>query len=285
MALTKTAPQTPATDAAAAVKPVGTFESMDETTAGATAANDIPAETATSPAPAAQPAEPTSIATKPAGAVVVARDTTAFQKEVAEMKGAADFAHGNFAVFKGQNGEIKQTGGATFGRWVKVSMVAWDDHHEISPGSDSEASKLAVGYSKDGKTVDSIIGRDKFGRFIGQPVADYVKFLQEDGDYPNAKVGRFIDVGCVVHESESTDAFNGEIVQISLSQSSIPSFSSYQEQLVMKAKALTRKIPGIKVPENPFDFYFVREAAEKNGKSWTKLKVLTSLPKELAPKS
>jgi hypothetical protein len=192
MALTKPVPQTAPAPAAEAVKSVGTFEAMDETTVAQPAANDAD--------PAAAPAAP---AAAPVPAVQVTgtlatsnrAQASAFAKEVEEMKGAADFRYGNFKVFKGNNGEIMETGGAKLGRWVKVSMIAWDEHYEISPGSKSEKSKEAVGYSKNGLTIDSIIGSD-YARFIGTPVDDYVKYLQNDGDYPEAKKGRFIDIAC-----------------------------------------------------------------------------------------
>lgn len=205
-----------------------------------------------------------------------------FKAKVEAMRGAADFAHGNYTVFKGNNGEIMQTGtgGAKLGRWTKVSMIAWDNHYEVSPGSDDKASRDAVGYSKDGVVIDSIIG-EEFRNWVGRKCVDYVKFLQADTGYPKAKLGEFIDVACVVHEAESNEDFNGEIIQITLSQSSIGSFGKYQERLVQKARAVEMGVPGVKLPTDPFTFYFLREAAEKNGKNWTKLAVVDKLPAKI----
>jgi len=287
MALTKTQPQTPASDAAAAVTSVGSFEAMDETTTGTPAANDPPFEpttppaaTAAAPAPAQAPV--TAIAVKPAGTVAVKADTGAFAREVAEMKGAANFEYGNFDVFKGNNGEIMVTNGLKLGRWVKVSMVAWDEHTEISPGSKSDKSKGAVGYSKDGLTIDHIIDSKEYGDWVGRKVDDYVNFLRSS-DYPEAKKSKFVDVAAVVHDTDSAagKAKVGEVIQVTLTQTSIPSFAKYQEQLNMKAKAFARGIPGIKLPENPFDFYFLREVTTKGDNTWTKLKVVTTLPTDL----
>lgn len=284
MALTKSnaAPAANTPPAPAPMAPttsVGSFETMDETTSSQPASNDAISGDA---APAAAPAS-TAVAVKPAGAVVTSNkaEATAFQKEVEAMKGAADFRYGNFKVFKGNNGDIMETGGgsAKLGRWVKVSMLAWDDHTEISPGSKSDKSKEAVAYSKDGITVDSIIG-SQFSEFVGKSVDDYVQYLKTDGDYPDAKKSRFIDIACIVHEADSEDTFNGEVIQVTLSQSSIPSFASYQETLVMKAKAAARGIPGVKIPEDPFTFYFLREVTTKGDNTWTKLKVLQELPKK-----
>ena len=286
MALTKTQPQTPATDAAAAVKSVGSFESMDETTAGATAANDPPFEPTTpTPAaatPAAAPAPVTAIAVKPVAAVAVQVDTGAFSREVEAMKDGANFDYGNFDVFKGNNGDIMVTGGAKLGRWVKGSMVAWREKFEISPGSQSDKSKGAVAYSADGKTIDSVIDTKVYGMWIGKNVDDYVNYLKSDGDYPNAKKSKYVDVAFAVHDCDSTAGKDriGTVIQVTLAPSSIPSFAKYQEQLNMKAKAVARKIPGFTVPENPFDFFFVREVVTKDGNTWTKLRVETKLPAE-----
>lgn len=272
MALTKPVPQaTPATDAAEAVKPVGTFESMDETTSAKPAANEPE-----------QP-EATAVAAPTATQVVTMNkaEASAFQKEVEAMKGNADFSYGNYEVFKGINGELKGVGDSkiSLGRWAKVSMIAWDDRIQVSPGSDTPKAKDAVAYSKDGKTVDSVIGFEAHGAWIGKPVVDYIEYLKDQHDFVGAKSSRFVDVACVVGDCESDDGKEliGEIICVSLSSSSIPSFSSYQEKLNMKAKAVARGIPGVVVPADPFTFYFIREAASKDGKDWTKLKVSDKL--------
>lgn len=271
MALTKPTLQTPATDAAAAVTPVGTFESMDETTTAAPAAND------TVSAPVHVPV------VQATGAVMNRAEASAFQKEVEAMKGAADFQYGNYDTFKAIQGVIQGTGDnkAKLGRWVKVSMVAWDDRIQISPGSEAGSAKDCVAYSKDGIKIDSVIGFEKYGSWVGKPVASYLEFLK-NSDWANASSSRYIDVACVVHDGESKAAkeLAGEVICVSLSKSSIPSFSSYQEKLNMKAKALARGIPGVVVPADPFTFFFQAEAAEKGDNKWTKLKVSDKLKVE-----
>jgi len=264
MALTKSVPTSTETTI-----PSGSFEGMD----GDTAVIDAP------PAPA--PANGSG-QLAPASTDVTVKDravASAFAKEVESMRGALDFTHGNYSVFKGINGALAQTGGLNLGRWAKVTMIAWDEHYEISPSSDAAAAKEAVGYSKEGKTLDSVIGK-AYANWVGKPVDEYVTSLQLDG-FAGAKCGRFIDVACVVHETDSEDSLNGEIIQVTLSQTSIPSFSAYQERLIGKALAITRGVKFVTLPADPFTFYFVRQAAEKNGKSWTKLQVLDKLPAKL----
>lgn len=288
MALTKpvaqsttgTQPDPTTTPATAAVKPVAKFESMDETTANAAAAN----EATTTP-----PHEPAAAVAIPVSAAVVLStraEASAFQKEVEAMKAGADFAYGNFAVFKGINGVIKGTGDnkTSLGRWAKVSMIAWDDRVQISPGSDAESAKECVAYSKDGIKIDSVIGFEKYGRFIGAKVDDYLAYLK-DSDWLKASASRYIDVACIVHDGESKAAKEmvGEVICISLSKSSIPSFQAYQSNLNMKAKAVARGgalATLVKLPEDPFTFFFQTEAASKDGKDWTKLKVSDRLKLE-----
>lgn len=275
---------TPATDAVAAVKPVApSFESMDETTASAPAANE---PTAAEPAaPAAAVDVPVSVVTAivpvAAAALAVRAEASAFQKEVEAMKGAADFAYGNYDVFKGIQGQIQGTGDnkVKLGLWVKVSMIAWDDRVQISPGSEAPAAKDAVAYSKDGVTIDSVIGKEsKYAAFVGKKVTDYLDFLRAN-DWVKASSSRYIDVACVVHDGDKAAAkeLAGEVICISLSKSSIPSFASYQEKLNIKAKAVARGIPGVVVPADPFNFYFIAEPAERGDTQWTKLKVSDKL--------
>ena len=289
MALTKTPPaiETPATDAVQAVKPVGSFESMDEMTTNKVAANEaLPVNdtAAAAPPPWEQPGGPASLpVVKQGGALATRGQASAFQQEVEAMKGGADFSYGNYAVFKGIQGSIQGTGDnkTKLGQWVKVSMIAWDDRIQISPGSDDGDAKECVAYSKDGITIDSVIGFEKYGAWVGKKVSDYLSFLH-DNDWSKASASRFIDVACVVHDGEKSAAkeIAGEIICVSLSKSSIPSFSQYQEKLNMKAKAVARGIPGVVVPADPFTFFFIAEAAEKGDLKWTKLKVSDKLKLE-----
>lgn len=277
----------PAAAEQTATPPAGgpAFEEMDEGTTTHVADTSKPAanEPATAAAPAAPaaaaPATGGALAAKAPGAVALKDDSARkFAEEVQAMKGAADFSWGNYKVFKGNNGDIISGDDKTkLGRWVKVSMLAWDDHYEVSPNSKSDKSKDALAFSKDGKVVDRTVG-EQYAEWAGKPIAEYVKFLKEECDYVNANDRRFIDVACIVHECDANEDFAGEVIQITLSQSSIPSFSQYQEKLVQKARALARGIPGVKIPEDPFTFYFLREVVSDKDNTWTKLKVVDRLP-------
>lgn len=223
-------------------------------------------------------------ATTAVGAVNdAAAKAKAFQKEVDAMKGASDFSYGNYRVFKGNNGTIAETGGeeADLGRWAQVRMISWDDHFEISPGEQSASTKDFVAYSKDGKIIDSVIGED-LKSWIGKSVPDYVNYLQEEEEFKNAKARRFVDVGGALLACENgDDAPLGTVVQITLSESSIPAFSRYQQELNDKARCVSMGIPGFALPEDPYTLFFIRELASKGNNKWTKLRISGALPAKL----
>ena len=218
-------------------------------------------------------------------AVAVAEAATKakeFQREINAMEGASDFSYGNFRVFKGNNGEISESGGdqATLGRWAKVRLLSWDSHHEVSPGEQSDSSKSFVAYSKDGKTIDSVIGEEQKA-WIGRAVTDYLEYLRTKEEFTNAGSRRFVDMACALMAAEDEDAPIGEVIQVTLSQSSIPAFSKYQEQLTNKARCVAMGLPGFTLPSDPFTFFLVREVAKKNENKWTKLKIESTLPAKL----
>ena len=220
-----------------------------------------------------------STAVAVADAAVKAKE---FQREINAMKGASDFSYGNFRVFKGNNGEIAESGGdqATLGRWAKVRLLSWDSHHEVSPGEPSEPSKAFVAYSLDGKTIDSVIGEEQKA-WVGRAVTDYVDHLRNHEEFAKAECRRFVDMACALMAAEDEDAPIGEVIQVTLSQSSIPAFSKYQEQLSNKARCVAMGLPGFTLPSDPFGFFLVREVAKKGTQTWTKIRIESTLPAKL----
>ena len=263
---------------AAAFEDVTDFGEVEVESAAAPAAAPAPAS-----APEAAPAASTAVAPAASTAVTVntSEEAKRFQREFDEMRGAASFDYGTFPIYKAINGSIRETGQgktASFGRWVKVRMLAWDDSYQIGPGVDGSKAKDFVGFSKDGKTVDSVIGED-LRHFVGKPVTEYLDFLRNEG-YDKAESKRYVHTACAVLDSEDGTHEPGQIVQVTLSQSSLPSFSAYQEKLKTAARAVAMGIPGFSLPADPFTFFYICEAAAKGSNNWTKLKVESSLPKK-----
>lgn len=205
-----------------------------------------------------------------------------FQREVAAMKGASDFAYGNYPVFKGNNGSIAESGGeeSDLGRWAQVRLLSWDEHFECSPGETGASTKDFVAYSKDGKTIDSVIGEEQ-KRWVGASVNDYMNYLKNEEEFSNAKCRRFIDTACALMATDSGDGPIGTVIQVTLSESSIPAFSKYQQSLSDTARCVSMGLPGFKLPDDPFTFFFLREVAAKGNNRWTKLKIVSSLPAKL----
>ena len=73
----------------------------------------------------------------------------------------------------------------------------------------------------------------------------------------------------------------GTVVQITLSESSIPSFSRYQSELNDTARCVAMGIPGFKLAENPFRFFIIREVTSAKGNTWTKLNIKGALPAKI----
>ena len=261
---------------------------MNTTTTVAANEVETAAIEAAAPAPTPAPAVSTAVAVAPRQSNTVAvlgniaEQAKAFQRELDEMKGAADFSFGNYTVFKGNNGEIAQTGdgGMSFGRWVKVRLLSWDDHFETTPGSQDKGSKDFVAYSKDGQVVNHIIG-EEMKKWVGKPVAEYVEYLRKEEGFDKAATKRYVDLSVAVLGTDSGEMPESGIVQLVLSQSSISSFTKYQQSLKDKARCVAMGLPGFAMPEDPFTMYVIREVVSANGNKWTKLVFNTNLPAKL----
>lgn len=257
---------------------------------GATQTAEAPAAAASTPAAVSQPAAAAeaTVAIASAGATSLAvvgnaaERTKIFKKELDSMRGASDFRYGNYAVYKGINGEVmsNDTANASMGRWVKVRLLSWDDHYEVSPGESGDSTKDYVAYSKDGKTVDSVLGSE-LQEWVGKSVDEYTTFLRDEEDFKLTKCRRFIDTACAVLGADKGSAPIGKVVQITLSETSIPSFASYQQQLQDNARCVEMGLAGFTLPDDPFSFFFLRESAQKGKNNWTKLRVLATLPAEI----
>lgn len=253
-----------------------TVNAAAETPAPAVSAAAAPVSTPTqAPAPA-QAALP-AVITQGAVAVAPANAGASFKAEVEAMKGAIDFAYGNYPMFKASSGKLKcKEPVASLGAWTRGNMIGWNDRVQVSPGEGK--SKDLVAYSDDCATISKVIGEAGSG-WIGRAVADYVQHLRVDQNCNLAKASVYVDVAFAVTECESNSIdFVGEVVQITLSPSSIPSFKSYQEKLKATAMCVAKGLPGFKLPEDPFHFYFLVEDASKGDNEWAKLKVLAKLP-------
>lgn len=253
-------------------KPTPSFE---DTAVADTAVAEAPKAEA---APAAAKVEATTAIAKAATTSVAVNSSSEeakrFQAEFDAMQGAADFAYGNYRIFKGIDGEIRCTEqGSTLslGRNVTVRLLAWAFHWQIAPGSDATKAKEFVAFSDDGETVSSVIGED-LRHFVGKPVNTYLDYLRSEG-YDKAESKRYLDTAVAVLGSESGKHEPGDVVQITFSPSSISSFSQYQEKLKTRARGVQLGLPGFTMPADPFTFKVAAESASKGSNRWTKLAI------------
>lgn len=249
------------------------------------AANDTVVEKVA--APAAAPAPATAVAVRSTSTDLATKNEAAerakaFARQIAETQGG-DFSFGTYRVFKGNNGEVCEMNGekASCGRWAKVHMLNWDFHYEVSPGTDDKSSKAFVAYSRDGITIDSVIGEEQRADWEGKPVKEYVDYLRNEEDFAKADVRQFVDMACALLGTDSGDGPVGTVIQVTLSSSSIPNFKRYVKTLEESARCVAMGLPGFTMPENPMEFYLVREAASKDNLKWTKLSFHSNLPAKI----
>lgn len=256
--------------------------------AAVVAANDTVVEKAEPvAAPAAAPAPAAAVAVRTTGTSLAARNEAAeiakaFEKQILEMRGG-DFSYGTYRVFKGNNGELAEMSGdkASLGRWAKVHLLNWDEHFQVSPGSDDKSAKDFVAYSKDGVKIDSVIGEELKDQWTGKPVQAYLEYLKNEEDFAKADCRQFIDMACALLGTDSGDGPIGTVIQVTLSSSSIPSFKKYTQSLKDTARCVSMGLPGFVMPENPMEFFLIREAASKGNNRWTKLNFASSLPAKI----
>lgn len=205
-----------------------------------------------------------------------------FQREFEDMKDASSFDYGTYRTFKGNNGSIVESGdgGEDLGRWAKIRIISWGRHYEVSPGESGASTKDFVAFSKDGKTLDNVIG-EELKSWVGKPVADYVEYLRTEEEFASTKTREFIDMGCALLATDSGDGPVGKVIQITLSETSIPSFSRYQQELKDTARCVSMGLPGFVMPEDPFSLFVVREVASRGTNRWTKLSLTATLPAKI----
>lgn len=260
-----------------------------ETTVGAAdvlAANDTVVET--SEPVAAPAAAAAAVAVRPAASTSLAArneaadQAKAFAKQLADLQGG-DFSFGSYRVFKGSNGELAEMSGekVSCGRWMKVVLLNWNTHFEISPSTDDKSAKEFVAYSLDGITIDYCIGEEQRAQWAGKPVKDYVEYLRNEEDFAKADVRPFIDMACALLGTDSGDGPVGTVIQVTLSSSSMQNFKRYFTSLQSTARCVAMGLAGFSLPENPFEFYLVREVASKGSNRWTKIQLMSSLPSKL----
>ena len=182
---------------------------------------------------------------------------------------------GTFTTFKASNGVIAETGEGklSLGRWVDGRMMAYGAFTQVSPGDSGAKTKGFVAWSKDGKTVDTVLGDGTERSFVGKSVQDYLHYLRETEGLTGADAKEYLNVAFLVMGCESGEVDEGEIVNIVLAPSSITAFRAYESQLQLGARAAAM---GLKTKADlsgdPFRFRFsCVQASNTKNQRWSKL--------------
>lgn len=226
-------------------------------------------------AAAVQATTAVAVAASTSVTAIAADQAKAFQQELAAMKDSTDFSLGTFTTFKASNGVIAETGEGklSFGRWVDGRMMAYGAFTQVSPGDTGAKTKGFVAWSKDGKTVDTVLGDGTERSFVGKSVQDYLHYLRETEGLTGADAKEYLNVAFLVTGCESGEVDEGEIVNIVLAPSSITAFRAYESQLQLGARAAAM---GLKTKADlsgdPFRFRFsCVQASNAKNQRWSKL--------------
>lgn len=258
------------------------FEDVNDTVATAEAERGAPweeqAATVAAERPQAQAREATTAASSTSAVAVAAKKAQDFKRELEEMRDAISFDYGTLANYKATNGAIRETGNGTrsFGEWVQGRLMAYGAFWQVSPGGSDTKLKGFVAFSKDGKTVDHVIGDGAERSFVGKPVVDYLDYLRNTEGLDKADSKPYLNMAILVTSSargEKSEVEVGETVNLVLSSSSIRSFTAYEEKLKLATRAMQMGLPSKALPDDPFMLRFTATEAQSNGNRWTKIDV------------
>lgn len=222
----------------------------------------------------------TAVAAPARTAVVGAEKTRAFKEELDSMRDAVSFDYGVLPTFKGTNGSLRETGAngtRSFGSWVQGRMMAYSGFTQVSPGGSEQKLKGFVAFSRDNKTIDQVIGDGVERSYVGRSVQEYVDYLRNVEKLDKASAKPYLNIAILVTDSEKGDKSGveaGDVVTLVLSQTSITSFTAYEEKLRLAERAAAMGLPGKALPDDPFMLRFTCEVTRNTqNQEWTKLNV------------
>lgn len=160
---------------------------------------------------------------------------------------------------KSGSGCIKDADGTNYGTSIDLELLSYHKQYTISPGSDSDEAKKLVRFSYDGIHISG----------SGEKVDEYVKRLKEVEGYDKAARKEYLVLVGILEatEKKADGGLIGDLVQVSVSPQSAPSFHSYlMQQSVKVARGVADEATAA----------FIRIKAEsksKNGKDFTLLQI------------
>lgn len=242
------------------------------------AAKAAPAAAAPAPAPAAAVHAPTPRPAPQHTAVQPYQNVRDFGAEFAAMENADVFAPGVLPMLKvASNAQdiIEVKGERKAGEWLSGRLMNWAWLTQISPTVQGGQGKEFVGFSRDGETMDFIIGRDGAqGAYIGRSVEDYLKYLHTTEGLENAVAKRYMQIALVCLGSASGSFKQGDMVGLTLSPTSVSSFNAYNQKLQIAIRAAKMGLGSTQTVSDPFRIKLsVQGAKDAKGHTWNKLDI------------
>lgn len=112
----------------------------------------------------------------------------------------------------------------TLGTRFTASVVSYNDAFTIAPNKKDASPKLCR-YSYDNQVLND---------GSGDSVQDYITYLKEEEDCPDANSKRYVELICILEDAEQDHDEIGGMVMISLSPMSVKQFERYQLQTTVK---------------------------------------------------
>jgi len=219
------------------------------------------AETTETTTKDSKPAETKEVAVKksaaaPAGMVAGA---SVFITNPDILEAVADATYGMFPSVTASNG-THMCGDDDLGKTLKFQAILAKDVWKVAPGSNDEEAKDYFAVSEDGEVT-------KDGKPLQEALQDAL-----DAGYSKAAIKKYIDVVCIVADSDNGD-FIGETVTLQLSPSSQYTWNPLAGRCKMKAalgKLKAEPVVGAEHLGNVVVFTSVATPTKYKGNDFTK---------------
>jgi hypothetical protein len=132
----------------------------------------------------------------------------------------------------GSNGSLfDKSNNRVLGQEGVIQLISWNQQFTISPGTDNDADKEHVRYSRDGVTIDE----------TGESVSKYIEVLKTAHGFDDASSKEYCELIGILESvkkngQEVQDELVGQMVQVSLSPQSRKAFEGYRLQQSVKIR-------------------------------------------------
>jgi hypothetical protein len=166
---------------------------------------------------------------------------------------------GELPRVKAGSGNLVDGDDKDLGRWIEIQLLSFNSIYVVGPGDKKAPSEL-VRYSYDGKTFDD--GTD-------ETVAQYLADLKVN--WENASSKMYVEVVGALRACEKPCGYEGDMVQIQLSPTSVTALEGFRKQISFKVAM------GQADPATVDLVRFEAVPVSSKGNSWTKIVAKSTL--------